>query len=236
MSPDDEKQNNSAVGVVDEPPEWMAKYRDGFSEALAFYEPDILVEFARYSGAFPYEPQRDANGNIIDPETDGKAYLYLLIQSIFFKDARSVDEWLQYASTYPSETLTSTQLGIRENAAVKVRAHFLKEALRKLLGLLGAPAAMTCDLEAILDLHRPRSADKKAEAQRHLAENPTISARSVAKKLPKHRNKDGKMVNADHSEISGGLKDGSLVRPSADYLATPESKVGARQQRGRRKR
>lgn len=217
-------------------PEWMAGVEDGFHEAFAYHEPDLAIEFAKYGAAFPYAPQKDQNGRpILDPSDDDKAHLHILISAAFFNNVFTIDEWKECADNYPNKPLTETQLQMRDSADVKVRAHFLKKALPKFLKFLGAPQGMAEDLEAILNLHKPRSAAIRAMAQKYLIENPTAGARAIARELPKSLNKVGKSVNADHGQISKDLKNGQLVRPSQNYTPTLEKNSGACGSRRRRK-
>ena len=214
MNENDQSPKPLKPNVTNSPPAWMIGIDDGLKEFLASHEPDISIAMAKYAKTYPYSMRTDAMGKIIDPDDDEKAYLHLLIQATFFKDVYSVDEWHQYASSYPTTALTEDQATSSASSMVKVRAHFLKEALSRLLNLLGAPAAMIDDLQSILGLHQPRSAEVRGEAQRALIADPTASARAIAKKLRKRKNKFGEYRDADHAQISNDLKNGLLARPS----------------------
>lgn len=212
MDTNDAPPDKASVRLALTPPEWM-KGEDGFAEYLALVEPEIAIELARYREAFPYGPKPG-----VDPEADDNAYLYLLVMAAFLKDAQSVPEWTSYVGEYPSTELTVKQLELPDSPRVKVRAHYLKHALPRLLSLIGAPPAMVADVVSILDLNRPRGADVRAAAQEELCRNPGASAREIARKLTEARPEDAKEV--DHAQISKDLKRGSLVRPAAPDLSS----------------
>jgi hypothetical protein len=211
MDNNDALSGKPSLNSAAERPEWM-KGDDGFAEYLALVEPEIAVELARYREAFPYHPK-----SCVDPVEDNDAYLYLLITAAFLKDANTVNEWAGYVGDYHSAALTLEQMELPDSPRVKVRAHYLKHALSRLLGIIGAPPAMVADVVSILDLHRPRGADVRAAAQEELCRNPGASAREVAKNLTEARPKGAKKV--DHAQISKDLKGGSLVRPVAPDLS-----------------
>ncbi|MDA9918454.1 hypothetical protein N9D37_01015 [Erythrobacter sp.] len=187
---------------------------DNFTEHLAAVEPEIAAAMARYRESFPYSPAIDDDGKPIDPDLDDKAHLYLLLQETFLGDVRSVTEWMVYCTAYPSIALPESQLALPDSPDVKVRAHYLRTALPRLLTLLGAPEPMIDDVQSILGLHKPRAANVRGAAQAELNNDPTASARAVASRLRKRKNKNGEVRSADHGQISKDLKTGLLVRPA----------------------
>lgn len=179
-----------------------AKADDGFAEYLAAVEPDIVVEWTRFVEAYRPTPN-------LDPDEDDGAYLYKLIQASFFRYVRTVSDWKEQANGYPQTALSQEDLKRTYNDDVRVRAHYLKAALARLLTIVGAPEAMIADLQSILDEHAPRSADLRAEAQLEWCKDPETNVRAIARKQQR-----------DHRQLYKDRNAGLLAKPSIDYAPT----------------
>lgn len=183
-----------------ERPEWMPDDADdGFAEYLAAVEPDIVAEWTRFVEAYP--PRAG-----VDPDADDSAHLFKLIQASFFRQVETIPDWKDHASGYPLEALSEEELKRTYNDAVRVRGHYLKAALTRLLTIVGAPEAMILDLQAILDEKAPRSADLRAEAQLEWSKSPQTSLRAIASKQKRN-----------HGQLYKDKKAGLLFKPSAVF-------------------
>ena len=191
------------------PPEWMTSPReDGFAEHVAAVEPDIVIEHTRFCEAFPANPEHTG--------TD-KDYLQILISAAFPRDATDLVEWRSYLEEYPVNALTDEQVGMAQNPDVQVRAHFLRHAMTRLLQLVQAPEALIADLQTILDCHKPRAADLRAEAQAEWCQNPETNARAIARNQARN-----------HGQLYKDMAAGLLVQPSTNYQPTPRGKAKRR--------
>lgn len=177
-------------------PEWMAEADDDTRGYIAYAEPEIAVEIARYCEAYSYQLRRDAEGKAIDPSDDEKAYLYLLVQAVFLKNARSILEWKEYANSYPTVPLIEGYGAWKKSEAIKIRSHYLRQALVSLLNLIGAPKAMIKDIDSILALHSPRQAKARAETQKIMSEMPGASLREIARKAGRNPGQISKDITA----------------------------------------
>ncbi len=198
----DDEQPRSASGKKNgyEIPEWMQADSTIYDYVAA--EPTIAIEMARYTASHPYAPRADGHGALTDPQDDEKAFLHLLIQAAFYRDARTLDEWRAYAQSYPNVALTEAQTSYLDSPDVKVRSHYLRGALVKLLELIGAPAPMIADADSILGLKSPRAADARARVQASLIDNPEAGIRQL-----------GRDNRYDPGQITKDLKSGKLIRP-----------------------
>lgn len=180
------------------------KRDDGFAEYLAAVEPTIVIEHTRYCEEFQHNPPYDS--------TD-EDYLHILISSAFPRDAANLKDWRDYLQSYPLQALTAEQIGTAQNPSVQVRAHFLRHALTRLLQLVNAPEVIITDLQMILDCHKPRAADLRAEAQAEWCADSEANLRAIARKQLR-----------DHGQLYKDRDAGLLVKPSFDYEHTPMAK------------
>jgi len=199
------------------PPEWMPR-ADETQREIAYYEPEIAVEISRRIGAFPYALQIDREKNVIDPSEDENSYLYFFVEALLFSEVHTMGDWRQVVGSYPPAVSIKKKSSKRLPEKLKVRAHYLRQALPKLLRIIGAPEAMAQDIETILAYHQPREAKARARKQAAMSELPGrapregAGVREIARDLkcdPGQINKDvkaAKLVVPKRPDLSGGVK------------------------------
>jgi len=214
----DQPSPDKPTSVSSQVSEWMTgKSSDGRAE-LAYYEPELAVAYAAFAEYFPAKIRFKRDGTIIDPADDERAYLFQLLTAIWFSDVHTLPDWQTQIADYPEKSLKDMQLPGIISPATKVRSHYLNNALVKLLELVGAPRAAVDDIDYILKLHKPQSADVRAEAQQKLNETPDASARAISRKMSRRIKQDGKEIMRDHKQISEDINEGRIVRPKAPEM------------------
>lgn len=190
-------------------PIWRDETDDG-KEGILLSEPDLLIERARFVGSFPYEPPVAKSSDGREPgqygprdrAIDDRALLYMLTSAKSIRNAASLQDWAEWAASYPEVGMTSEEADRRGNPHAAVRCHFTFEGVMRLLELAGAPQSMCKDFELLLRRQRPKASEKRAKVQAEILKNPHRSLREVAKE-----------AGYDPGELSRDLKKRRVLWP-----------------------
>lgn len=166
--------------------EWPYKYESGGKISTLLAEPDSAIERARFIGKFPYEVKVKAGKEhpihgAREEALENLALLNVLVSARHIRESRDLDEWSQFAEEYPLSTLDKDHAKQKSNADALVRAHYIYEAIARLLELADAPQAMRNDFQLLIERQRPTRADQRAEAQKRILENPKAGLREIAR-------------------------------------------------------
>lgn len=148
--------------------------------------PQRYIDRARFYGHYRNDPDR----------------LRVLIDADELKTARCLEEWQFLTENYPSFTIEADALTKEDNEDVPVRAHYLRNAVGRLLEVVNAPSNMIADVDRFFAEFRPRQAKLYGDAQAALLRDEAASITEVAKSS-----------GLDRSTIHKLLKAGVLVRP-----------------------
>lgn len=121
--------------------------------------PELWIEAARFNsiGGKGREARIAA---ILDAKDIGKA--------------NSVAEWLHEVSNSTSFDLQAGGRTSGDNPDRPARAYYLRAAVLRLLELVGAPSALSDDLEHFLKISQPADANKRADLQQVLIAKPEL--------------------------------------------------------------
>ncbi|MVZ97934.1 hypothetical protein EUU23_09465 [Sphingorhabdus sp. IMCC26285] len=136
-------------------------------------EPADAVERARYIGSFPHQSphgirKKGAKWTTYSDrqyEVEDRARTYMLVHARNVRDSERMEDWLEYTSAYPKIALTEEEMRQKGNPDVLVRAHYVFEAVSRLLELANAPESLKVDFELLVKKRRPKSVPKRAKAQ-----------------------------------------------------------------------
>ncbi|KHK93556.1 winged helix-turn-helix domain-containing protein [Novosphingobium malaysiense] len=147
---------------------------------------DYFSERAKFHGSYADDADRIA----------------VLLDSARYDEVVGLEDWQWEAEHYPSPALVAEKLTKYDNADIPIRAYYLSKALQRLLKFSGAPENMIADVTLLLRGYAPKGAEKYAQAQRALIENPGMSITKISE-----------ISNLDRSTIHTLIKKGVLVRP-----------------------
>ncbi len=152
-------------------------------------EPEIAVERARFIGAFPYVPpegelsedKKTTRYGERENAIEDLALLYMLVGARHIREAEFLQDWSEFTSGYPKTSLKSDEADQNGNPNAAVRAHYIYEAIARLLELVDAPVVLRNDFQILIKRQRPRTADGRAEAQKNILQSPDAGLREIAR-------------------------------------------------------
>ena len=126
----------------------------------------------------------------------------MLLDAGRYDDVIGFEDWKWETELYPASALVADKLTRFDNEDIPVRAYYLARALKRLMELGGAPEVMIADLTLLMSGFAPKGAQKYADAQRVLIDNPKAGITEISK-----------ISGLDRSTIYALLKKGVLVKP-----------------------
>jgi hypothetical protein len=162
---------------------------------------------------------RKEGGHIVEIFPGSEDLIDLICWSTIYDCCQSISDWVDIATQYCAMPLEEGGDINKRNPAVTARAIHLRNAIPRLLAIVGAPSSMVEDTRALLKPLCWEGARVRAEVQQAIIRSPREGLRKAAKAASAGRKNDKK---ASPGQISRDRRAGAIVTPPDGVWSGPD--------------